>query len=269
MEGELIASIVNMRWHDLVDILVVGFVVYQAILLIKGTKAVPMLVGLGLVFVALVLSQRLELSALNWLISTFVSSLIIVIVIIFQPDIRRALTHIGQNVMRGSEEEPVQVLEEVVRAAVALASRKVGALIVLERYVGLNDIIAAGVRLDAAVSRELLLSLFQTATPLHDGAVIIVNDRIAAAKCVLPLSGNFEMIKHLGTRHRAALGLSEENDAVIVVVSEERGRISVAVEGRFMLDLDGVALRQTLFELFQVDKKKNNILKTWWERLRA
>jgi diadenylate cyclase len=236
--------------HDLADIGLVAFVVYQGIMLVKGTRAMHMLLGLGVVFVTMVVSQQIGLLTINWLINSFLSSLILVVIIIFQNDIRRALARLGRGPFFAQGADPTGAIEEVVRAAVGLASRMTGALIVLERHIGLGDYIEGGVKLDATVSRELLVSLFQTVSPLHDGAAIISENRLKAARCVLPLSVNPSLGRHLGTRHRAALGLSEETDAVAVVVSEERGRVAVAVGGQLTPDLDAVALRNLLLELF-------------------
>ncbi len=250
--GEMLALFEQMRLMDLADIALVAFVVYQGIMLVKGTRAMHMLLGLGVVFVTMVISQHLGLLTINWLINSFLSSLVLVVIIIFQNDLRRALARLGRGPFFGPGEDPGAALEEVVRAAVGLASRMTGALIVLERHIALGDYLEAGVKLDASVTRELLVSLFQTSSPLHDGAAIIGENRIKAARCVLPLSVNPSLGRHLGTRHRAALGLSEETDAVAVVVSEERGRVSVAVAGQLTPDLDAVALRNLLLELFDV-----------------
>jgi diadenylate cyclase len=252
--SEILALFEQMRWHDLADIALVTFVVYQGILLVRGTRAMHMLLGLGVVFVTLVISQQLHLYTINWVINSFLSSLILVVIIIFQNDIRRALARLGRGPFFGATEDPGHTLEEVVRTAVGLASRMTGGLIVLERHIGLGEFINAGVPVDARVTRELLMSIFQPPAPLHDGAAIISGERIKAARCVLPLSPNPEIGRQLGTRHRAALGLSEESDAVCVVVSEERGRVSVAVGGKLTPDLDAVALRNLLFELFEVGR---------------
>jgi diadenylate cyclase len=254
--SEILALFEQMRWHDLADIALVTFVVYQGILLVRGTRAMHMLLGLGVVFVTLVISQQLHLYTINWVINSFLSSLILVVIIIFQNDIRRALARLGRGPFFGAAEDPGHTLEEVVRTAVGLASRMIGGLIVLERHIGLGEFAGAGVPVDARVTRELLMSIFQPPAPLHDGAAIISGGRIKAARCVLPLSPNPEIGRQLGTRHRAALGLSEESDAVCVVVSEERGRVSVAVGGKLTPDLDAVALRNLLFELFEVSRTR-------------
>lgn len=264
--SEVLALIGQITWRDLLDIFLVTFVVYQGILLVKGTRAMHMLLGLGVVFVALVVSQRLGLQTINWVIQSFLSSLILVIIILFQADIRRALARLGKGPFASAETEANSTLEEVVRTAVTLASRMTGGLIVLERHIGLADYIESGVHLEAKVSRELLIQLFQTSGPLHDGAAVVSGERIVAARCLLPLSANPALARHLGTRHRAGLGLSEETDAVCVIVSEERGRVSVAVGGKLTPDLDAVALRNLLFELFEVGRKRRRGIFSWSRR---
>lgn len=266
--SELWAFFQQIRWQDLLDILLVSFVIYQVILLVRGTRAMQMIMGLGVVLVFLVVSQRLNLVTINWIITSFLSSFILVVIILFQSDIRRALARMGRGPFLASVADPAAHLEEVVRTAISLASRMTGGLIVLERRIGLADYIATGVRIDARVSRELMIAIFQTSGPLHDGAIIIVGDRIDAARCLLPLSTNPNLAHHLGTRHRAGLGLSEETDAVCVIVSEERGRVSVAVGGKLTPDLDAVALRNLLYELFELGERKHSRLK-WWRRGRA
>jgi diadenylate cyclase len=261
--NEFLILFTQITWRDALDIAMVTFVVYQTILLVKGTRAMHMLLGLGVVFVALIVSQLLGLLTINWMINSFLSSLILVVIIIFQNDIRRALARMGRGPFFGSEKDPASTLEEVVRTAVGLASRMTGGLMVLERHIGLNDYVEIGSRIEAVVSRELLIQIFQTSGPLHDGAVIISGERLLAARCVLPLSANPALGRHLGTRHRAALGLSEETDAVCVVISEERGRVSVAVGGKLTPDLDAVALRNLLFELFEVGTRRRRKFFNW------
>lgn len=263
---EVMALLTQVGWRDILDIALVTFVVYQGILLVKGTRAMHMLMGLGVVFVALVVSQRLGLQTINWIINSFLTSLILVVIILFQADIRRALARLGKGPFATAEAEAGSTLEEVVRTAVTLATRMTGGLIVLERHIGLNDYVESGVHVDAKVTRELLIQLFQTSGPLHDGAVVVSGERVVAARCLLPLSANPALGRHLGTRHRAGLGLSEETDAVCVIVSEERGRVSVAVGGKLTPDLDAVALRNLLFELFEVGARRRNRLFAWSRR---
>lgn len=239
-----------LRIQDAIDILVIAYIIYRIIDLIRGTRAVQMLIGLGVVFVAFLSSQYFELYTLNWILDNFLSSILLVIVVIFQDDIRRALTQVGTRPFFGTTKwiEPGE-LEEIVRAAVALASKRIGALLVLQREVGLNQYVEVGTRLDARVSKELILSIFLPNSPIHDGAVIIHHGRIIAAGCFLPLTTNPHVSRTLGTRHRAAIGLTEETDAVVVVISEEEGAISLVREGRITRDVDAGTLRTTLQKL--------------------
>jgi uncharacterized protein (TIGR00159 family) len=240
----------TLRVQDVIDILVIAYVIYRTIDLIRGTRAMQMLIGLAVVFVAFLASQYFELYTLNWLLDNFLSSIFLVIVVIFQDDIRRALTQVGTQRFWGRRKWIEQEdLEEIVRAAVALASKRIGALIVLQREVGLDQYVEVGTRLDARVSKELIMSIFLPTSPIHDGAVIIHHGRIIAAGCFLPLTSNPHVSRSLGTRHRAAIGLTEETDAVVVVISEEEGAISLVREGRITRDVDAGTLRATLQKL--------------------
>ncbi len=240
----------NFRIQDAIDIGVIAFVIYRIIDLIRGTRAVQMLIGLVVVFLAFLSSQYFDLYTLNWILDNFLSSILLVIVVIFQDDIRRALTQVGTRTFFGGERGvPSQDLEEIVRAAVTLASRRVGALIALQREVGLNEYVEVGTRLDARVSKELITSIFLPPSPIHDGALIIHEGRMIAAGCFLPLTTNPHVSKTLGTRHRAAIGLTEETDAVVIVISEEEGAISMVREGRITRDVDAAMLRSTLQRL--------------------
>jgi len=241
----------NFRLRDAIDVGIIAFVIYQIIDLIRGTRAVQMLIGLVVFFLAFLSSRYFDLYALNWILDNFLGSILLVIVIIFQDDIRRALTQVGTRPFFGVESGlHGQDLEEIIRAAVSLASKRIGALIVLQRDVGLNDFVEVGTRLDARVSKELITSIFQPLSPIHDGALIIHKGRIIAAGCFLPLTTNPHVSKTLGTRHRAAIGLTEETDAAVIVISEEEGAISMVREGRITRDLDAATLRSTLQRMF-------------------
>jgi diadenylate cyclase len=240
----------TLRLQDAIDILLIAFVIYRIIDLIRGTRAVQMLIGLAVVFLAFLSSQYFQLYTLNWILDNFLSSILLVIVVIFQDDIRRALTQVGTRPFFGSEPAiQQQDLEEIIRAAVSLASKRIGALIVLQREVGLNEYVEVGTQLDARVSRELIASIFLPSSPIHDGALIIHKGRIIAAGCFLPLTTNPHVSKTLGTRHRAAIGLTEETDAVVIVISEEEGAISMVREGRITRDVDAGTLRSTIQKL--------------------
>jgi uncharacterized protein (TIGR00159 family) len=209
-------------------------------------------VGLVVVFGAYLASQTLELYTLNWVLDNFLSSVLLVTVILFQNDIRRALTEVGRGSLFGLRERAAyeHVLEEVVKAATFLAQRRIGALIVLKRAVGLNEYVERGIAIDGRVSKELLCSVFSPPSPVHDGAVIIQNGRLVAAGCFLPLTSNPNISQNLGTRHRAAIGLTEETDAAVVVVSEEEGAVALVREGKISSHLDADALRGALQALF-------------------
>jgi uncharacterized protein (TIGR00159 family) len=242
------------------DIAIVYYVVYRALLLIKGTRAAQMLIGLVLVGAGFFAAKLLELTTLSWLLDNLINYSIIFFIVIFQHDIRRGLMRVGQNLFAvGRHYEQTGVFEEIIRAAERLATARVGALIVLERDADLVEYLnEPGVEMDAKVTEELLVSVFlvDSENKLHDGAVIIKNLRIAQAGAVLPLTANAKLDKALGTRHRAAIGITEETDAVVVVVSEERGSVSLCFGGNIARDLDGATLRKALLGLFQKEKKK-------------
>ncbi len=243
----------QLRWQDALDIGIISFVIYRLIHMIRGTRAMQMIIGLVVVLLAYVSSQMLGLFTLNWILDNFLASIILVIIVIFQSDIRRALTQVGAAPLFGGIDrlEHRQVLEEITKAVVALANRRVGGLIVLEREVGLNEYIEVGTRLDARVSGELLESVFLPHSPIHDGALVIQKGKVTAARCFLPLSEDPNLSHALGTRHRAAIGLTEETDAVAIVISEEQGKISLVVGGKVTQNLDGLELRRSLEDLFR------------------
>ena len=247
----------NLRLWDILDILFVAFIIYRIILLIKGTRAVQMLIGLVVVLGLYIVSFRIGFFTLHWILNNFIASMILVIIVIFQDDIRRALMRVGRNpfmTSSGDKLEQVKMIEEVVRASMTLVEKKIGALIVFERKTGLSNYIEKGILLDANVQKEMIVSIFLPTSPLHDGAIIIQEGRIAAAGCLLPLDTNIEISSTFGTRHRCALSLGKETDAVVVIVSEERGVISLAGEGTMRLNLTEQALRDTLLKLLSPGK---------------
>ncbi len=245
---ELISVI---RWTDVCDILIVSFIFYRILLFIKGTRSAQIIIGLIFIFILYQLSNTFGLLTLNWLLNNFLQSIIIIIVILFQQDIRVALSRFGKNILVKSSETmtDIGVIDEIVKACVSLSFKKIGALILIPRETGLKNLIEIGHEIDAVVSKELLETIFVPATPLHDGAVLIEEGRIKAAGCFLPLSTNPDISKELGTRHRAAIGITEESDAVTVVVSEETGNISVAVNGKLTRNLDSDSLKRVLKNL--------------------
>ena len=233
-------------WWDILDIAIVSVLVYELLLFIKGTRAVQMALSGGFLIGLFFLSRWWQLETVNWVIRNLAGYVVFAIIVLFQADIRRALAHFGRApFFRYFEraQSADETIEELVVAAGSLASRRIGAIIVLERQIGLRNYIEGGIPLDAMVTYDLLASIFQPGSPLHDGAVIIQGDRVAAAACFLPLSVNPKVSRELGTRHRAALGLTEENDAVAIVVSEESGNISLAMGGDLERGLSADALK--------------------------
>jgi diadenylate cyclase len=243
--------ITGFRWQDGLDILILAVLIYSGINLIRGTRAVPMLIGLGLIYAVYFISGRLEIYTVNVLLQNLLGWSLVFVIIIFQNDIRRALTQVGTGPLFSSADRVAQsqAVEELVKGVTFMASRRVGALIVLQNEVGLNEYIEVGTRLDAQVSKELVTSIFMPGSPIHDGALIIQHGRITAAGCFLPLTTNPTVSKTLGTRHRAAIGLTEETDAVAIVVSEEDGMVSMVREGKITRDVDSATLRTTLQRL--------------------
>jgi uncharacterized protein (TIGR00159 family) len=244
----------HFRWTlDLLDILLVAFIVYRILLLIKGTRTVQMLVGLAVLLVVYVASQVGGLFTLNWLLENFLSSIILVIVVIFQNDIRRALMHMGRNPFFADQSfrEEDKAIDELIRGCTSLAGRRYGALLVIERETGINDFLEVGTELDAKISADLLSAIFHPQSPIHDGALIIQRGRLTRAGCFLPLTQNPSVSPRLGTRHRAAIGLTELVDAVVIVVSEETGKVSVVVSGKMTRDLDSITLRKVLRRLLE------------------
>jgi uncharacterized protein (TIGR00159 family) len=250
-------SLSHLRWLlDLLDIALVAFIVYRIILLIKGTRAVQMLLGLAVVILVYFVSSFAGLFTLHWILDNFLSSIIIVIIVIFQADIRRALIHVGRNPFFAemTRDEGGEVLDELVKACVGLAAKRIGALIVIERETGLKDFLEIGVEIDAKISSDLINAIFIPYSPIHDGALVIQQGRLARAGCFLPLTQNPDVSKALGTRHRAAIGLTEMVDAVVIVVSEETGKISVVVGGKITRGLDSTVLRRVLLRLLDPSK---------------
>ncbi|MFN0087763.1 MAG: diadenylate cyclase CdaA [Blastocatellia bacterium] len=238
---------------NVIDILIVAILIYEVLRLVRGTRAVQMAVGLGLVAFLYQLSLWLELTTVHWVLQNAIFYVGFAVIVLFQHEIRAALTHLGNNIRipftrKKQSDNPFgqEWYDEVVLAISTLASEKIGALMVFERDVGLKNYIESGIRLDARVNYDLLVTIFNTHTPLHDGAVIISNNRVAAACCFLPLTQNPRISRELGTRHRAAIGVAEDSDAFAIIVSEETGVISFAIEGRLKRNLDGPKLRSLI-----------------------
>lgn len=251
-------------WKDalllLIDAAIVYFVIYRILLLIKGTRAVQMLFGLVVIIMFFVISQEqyLNLATTHWFIERFIANFIIIVVIIFQHDIRRALAQFGRtSLLAGTRAfEETQVLEEVIKASVMLSSRKIGSLVAVEREADLSHFTEEGIKIDSVVTKDLLFSIFvpEHQNPLHDGAVVVQKGRVTAAGCFLPLTNNPRVEKALGTRHRAGIGLSEDTDAAVVIVSEETGIISIAYGGELYRDLDANEMRDLLQRIFSASQ---------------
>lgn len=245
---------------DVADVLIVAYLFYRLTLLVKGTRAMQMAIGLGLVFLVYHLARRLGLVTLYTILDALLTYIVLLIVVIFQNDIRRLLARVGQRPwFRGARNvREVQAIEEVVKAAVHMGQRHIGALIVFERDAALDEFVEHGTLIDAQVTKELLYSLFVPSAdnPLHDGAVIVREGKVWQAGGHLPLSSSAKLDRSLGTRHRAAIGISEETDAVVVVCSEERGSISLCFNGNMARGLDAGSLRQALLGLFSAPARK-------------
>lgn len=249
----------------ILDVILVSILVYWILLLVRGTRGQTMLLGLGIIVVFYVVSRELSLVTLNWILGNFLGSVILVIVVLFQDDLRRGLIKVGLIPGFGVNlpEELDLSIREVARAAAELSGTKTGALMVVRRDVGLEDYLEHAIRIDALISRELLVSIFAKSSPLHDGAVIIEGNRILAAGAVLPLTFDPSVSSAYGTRHRAALGLSEHTDAVIVVASEQTGAISLVREGRITTDFDERTLYNALHRLTLLRHRRRQARVFW------
>lgn len=244
---------------DVADILIVAVILYQVIMLTRQTRGSAVLKGLVLLLAATLVSTLLGLTALNWLLMSFINNGVLVLVIVFQPEIRKALESLGRGALLHSSrseggEDRETVISEIIQCLTDLSRRRVGALIVFEQKTGLKDVIETGTAIDARISAALLENIFEPNTPLHDGAVIIRDKRVVAGACILTLTESRSVAHELGTRHRAAIGISETTDAVVLIVSEETGIISMAKGGRITRHLDAPAIRQVLEGLYEEQK---------------
>ena len=224
-----------MTWWDVLDIAIVSVVIYELLKAVRGTRAIQMAMGSALLVLMFYVSRWGHLQTVDWLIRNLLPYIAFAAIVLFQADIRRALAHFGRAPFFRyflAQEGKEETIEEIAVAAQQLSAARIGAIIVIERQIGLRNYIEAGLPLDAMLTYDLLVSIFQPKSPLHDGAVIVQNDRVAAAACFLPLTVNPLLARNLGTRHRAALGLTEENDAVAVILSEETGRVTIALDGK-------------------------------------
>ena len=263
---------VSVRWEDIVEILIISFLVYQIMTWIKNTKAWFLMKGIGIILIFILLAIIFEMNTILWIVENVLSIAVIAVVVVLQPELRRALEELGRKKFFASlmpfdkvqtERFSDKTVNDLVKASFEMGKVKTGALMVIEQNVKLTEYERTGIEVDGLISSQLLINIFEHNTPLHDGAVIIRGNRVVSATCYLPLSDNMEISKELGTRHRAGVGISEVTDALTIIVSEETGHVSVTYEGKLYRNLDANALREKL-QLIQnkeVDEKKHRLWK--------
>jgi diadenylate cyclase len=262
----------NIRMRDIIDIFIVAVAFYKLFMLIRETRAEQLTKGIFALFVFTKLSEWLELYTINWLLKQVMTVGTLAILIVFQPELRRALEYIGRSrfftksFIEVKGESLSKVVDEIVEAVASLSRQKIGALIVMERKTGLSEVVETGTKIEGKVSSDLLINIFIPNTPLHDGAVIIKEDMIKAAGCFLPLTDNMSLSKDLGTRHRAALGISEKSDSLAIVVSEETGAISIAENGSLARYLDIKTLEQILMDMYKPKDQKQTFITKWRQK---
>ncbi|MCT4787477.1 diadenylate cyclase CdaA [Exiguobacterium aestuarii] len=259
----------NVHWYDylndVLDIVVVTYVIYKLMMIVRGTKAVQLIKGISIILVSWFLSGFFGLKTLQFLLNQVITYGLLGIIIIFQPELRRGLEHLGRTsnlfgrTGTSDEEQQRQMIEAIVSSAQYMSKRRIGALIAIERDTGLNEYVETGIRMDSHITSQLIINLFIPNTPLHDGAMIIQDGKIAAAACYLPLSESPHIDKALGTRHRAAIGVSEVTDSVTLTVSEETGAVSLAIAGRLYRELDEEALRNKLIQELVIEEKETTL----------
>lgn len=250
-----------MIWKSLLEIAILTVFFYYLLLFIQGTPVIPVLKVLFYLFVTFFLAQKLQLHTIDWVITKLFAIMIVALLIIFQPELRRALVHLGGgSFFTSSGVSKTVLVDEITESIIVMARKKIGALIAIEREVGLKNYIDTGITINGLVSSELVTTIFMHNTPLHDGGIIINEDRIIAAACIFPLTQNLSLDKIMGTRHQAALGLSEETDATVLVVSEETGTITLAYRGKLSRDLDENSVRRILSNIYIKPKKLKKTL---------
>lgn len=259
----------NVHWYDylndVLDIVVVTYVIYKLMMIVRGTKAVQLIKGISIILVSWFLSGFFGLKTLQFLLNQIITYGLLGIIIIFQPELRRGLEHLGRTsnlfgrTSTSDEDKQRQMIEAIVSSAQYMSKRRIGALIAIERDTGLNEYVETGIRMDSYITSQLIINLFIPNTPLHDGAMIIQDGKIAAAACYLPLSESPHIDKALGTRHRAAIGVSEVTDSVTLTVSEETGAVSLAIAGRLYRELDEEALRNKLIQELVIEEKETTL----------
>lgn len=263
----IINSFINIRIRDIIDILIVAFVLYRILLLIKETRAEQLMKGIGILLILTKLSEWAELYTINWILSNAMTVGTLALLIVFQPELRRGLESLGRSRFFTKSfvdirtENMAKVVDEIVEACASLSRQKIGALMVFERQTGLNEIVETGTKINGNVSADLLINIFIPNTPLHDGAVIIKDNIIKAAACFLPLSESSAISRELGTRHRAAIGITERSDSLAVIVSEETGAISVAENGNISRYIDPETLKEILLNMYKPKSGKDSFLK--------
>jgi len=263
----------NVHWYDyindVIDIAVVTFVIYRLMIIVKGTKAVQLIKGISVILISWFLSGFFGLKTLQFLLNQIITYGLLGIIIIFQPELRRGLEHLGRTSKFFSrstisdEDEQVRIVDALVSSAQYMSKRRIGALVTIERETGLSEYVETGIPLGSQITSQLLINLFIPNTPLHDGAVIVQQGKLAAAACYLPLSESVHISKELGTRHRAAIGVSEVTDSVTLVVSEETGGVSLAINGRLYRELDEESLRTKLLETIVKVEQTNTSFLNW------
>lgn len=271
--NNLPSSVFSFRLTDILDILIVAYLFYKVSALVRETRAGTLIKGIVLLLIFVWVSNILQLNTISYLLRNFTQFGIMAFLIVFQPELRRALEKVGRtnfSSFLGTQRDYVESLAgEIASAAAAMSSRRIGALIVLERDTKIGDIVRTGCEIDSKVSSELLINIFIPNTPLHDGAVIIREDRIVAARCILPLTHNDMLSREFGTRHRAALGLSESSDAAVIVVSEETGKISFTLNGNMSRNYTEETLKKAIMKVLSSDSNKaenNKLFVRWKER---
>lgn len=274
----IVAAVKTINVWSVLDILVVSYIFYKGYMLIRETRAVQLLKGILLILLLMPVSNFLHLTMLYWILQRTITIGVLSIIIIFQPEIRRALEHLGRSAFNDvhileNKEKMEEVITQIVNAVYNLAKTRTGALIVIEQRTKLEDIMSTGTKIEGIVSSAILENIFVVNTPLHDGATIIRNDRILAAGCFLPLSANYDISKKLGTRHRAALGISENSDALVIVVSEETGVVSLAINGKLTRGYTKDKLKDILIRIILIRFSKNNSfkerVKTWKRKVNS
>jgi diadenylate cyclase len=257
---EAFIRVTEFSWVDAIDILLVSFLIYKLLQLIRGSRAFQMVVGTLIVVTVFFVSRWASLETVNWLLRNSLAYIGFAIIVLYQAELRKALAHLGKARLFRLLSQPhtSETIDEIVFATTTLARRRTGAIIVIERDIGLRSYIEGGIILEAILTYDLLLSIFNPKTPLHDGAVIVQGNRVAAAACFLPLSINPQLSKELGTRHRAAIGITEDTDAVAIVVSEETGTISYLEDGNILRGMDGDTLRAKLRQVLGSGRAKQS-----------